>query len=121
MVQKADNTTFSPDVPIFSRNFKGLPENRKWRKFCIQYINKNAKYFYTVDSENVIPTIRKRFDDDTAKILIISRILSLIYGDPRHGNPKNPLDNLEETTKDGVIVRHCDDGIAIAFVEMEEF
>ena len=34
---------------------------------------------------------------------------------------KNPLNNLEETTKDGVIVRHCDDGIAIAFVEMEEF
>jgi len=34
---------------------------------------------------------------------------------------KNPLNNLEETTKDGVIVRHCDDGIAIAFVEMEDF
>lgn len=34
---------------------------------------------------------------------------------------KNPLNNMDETTKDGVIVRHCDDGIAIAFVEMEEF
>jgi len=34
---------------------------------------------------------------------------------------KNPLENSEETEKDGVIVRHCDDGIAIAFVEMEEF
>ncbi len=42
-------------------------------------------------------------------------------GEMVHLHFKNPLDNLEETTKDGVIVRHCDDGIAIAFVEMEEF
>jgi hypothetical protein len=34
---------------------------------------------------------------------------------------KNPLNNLEETEKDGVIVRHANDGIAIAFIEMEEF
>jgi hypothetical protein len=31
----------------------------------------------------------------------------------------NPLDNNEETIKDGVIVRRSDDGIAIAFIEME--
>ena len=42
-------------------------------------------------------------------------------GEMVHLHFKNPLNNLEETTKDGVIVRHCDDGIAIAFVEMEEF
>ncbi len=34
---------------------------------------------------------------------------------------KNPLNNLEETEKDGVIVRRTNDGIAIAFIEMEEF
>ncbi len=34
---------------------------------------------------------------------------------------KNPLNNLEETEKDGVIVRHTNDGIAVAFIEMEEF
>jgi hypothetical protein len=34
---------------------------------------------------------------------------------------KNPLSNNEETIKDGVIVRHADDGIAIAFIEMEGF
>ena len=34
---------------------------------------------------------------------------------------KNPLNNHEETTKDGVVVRHSKNGIAIAFVEMEEF
>ena len=34
---------------------------------------------------------------------------------------KNPLEDLEETVKDGVIVRHADDGIAIAFVEIDTF
>ncbi len=42
-------------------------------------------------------------------------------GEMVHLHFKNPLNNLEETTKDGVIVRHCNDGIAIAFVEMEDF
>ncbi len=34
---------------------------------------------------------------------------------------KNPLEDYAETMKDGIIVRHADEGIAIAFVEMEEF
>ena len=34
---------------------------------------------------------------------------------------KNPLDNFAETEKDGIIVRHTDDGIAVAFVEIDEF
>lgn len=34
---------------------------------------------------------------------------------------KNPLNNHEETEKDGVVVRRTNDGIAIAFIEMEEF
>lgn len=34
---------------------------------------------------------------------------------------KNPLEDFKEAVKDGVIVRHCDDGIAVAFIEMEEF
>jgi hypothetical protein len=31
---------------------------------------------------------------------------------------KNPLNDFEETEKDAVIVRHAEDGIAVAFVEM---
>lgn len=34
---------------------------------------------------------------------------------------KNPLANYEETEKDGIIVRHADDGIAVAFVEIDGF
>jgi len=34
---------------------------------------------------------------------------------------KNPLDNSSNTEKDAIIVRVEDEGIAVAFVEMEEF
>jgi hypothetical protein len=34
---------------------------------------------------------------------------------------KNPLQDFEDTQKDAIIVRHSDDGIAVAFVEMDEF
>lgn len=33
----------------------------------------------------------------------------------------NPFEDFKETTKDAIIVRHSEDGIAIAFIEMEEF
>jgi len=34
---------------------------------------------------------------------------------------KNPSENFEETVKDGIIVRHADNGIAVAFVEIDGF
>ncbi len=34
---------------------------------------------------------------------------------------KNPLDDFTETTKDGIIVRCSDGGIAVAFVEIDGF
>lgn len=34
---------------------------------------------------------------------------------------KNPLDEFSDTEKDAIIVRQTDDGIAIAFVEMDDF
>ncbi len=34
---------------------------------------------------------------------------------------KNPLGDFEDTTKDGIVVRHTDDGIAVAFIEIDEF
>jgi hypothetical protein len=33
----------------------------------------------------------------------------------------NPLSNNQETVKDGIIVRRSDNGIGIAFIEMDEF
>jgi len=36
-------------------------------------------------------------------------------------NYKDPREDFEDTTKDAIIVRHTDEGIAIAFIEMEEF
>lgn len=34
---------------------------------------------------------------------------------------RNPLSDFEETEKDGIIVRHSDDGIGVAFIEIEDF
>lgn len=34
---------------------------------------------------------------------------------------KDPLADFEETEKDGIIVRHTDDGIAVAYIEIDEF
>jgi len=33
----------------------------------------------------------------------------------------NPLSDNEETIKDGIIVRRSENGIAVAFIEMDEF
>lgn len=34
---------------------------------------------------------------------------------------KNPLDNFVDTEKDAIIVRHSEEGMAVAFIEMDEF
>jgi c-di-GMP-binding flagellar brake protein YcgR len=36
-------------------------------------------------------------------------------------NFKNPLEDYENTEKDAIIVRHTDDGMAVAFIEIEDF
>ena len=36
-------------------------------------------------------------------------------------NFKDPLEDYINTNKDGIIVRHTDDGIAVAFIEIEGF
>lgn len=34
---------------------------------------------------------------------------------------KDPLDDFKETEKDGIIVRHTDDGMAVAYIEIDGF
>lgn len=36
-------------------------------------------------------------------------------------NYKNPLQDFSDTSKDGIIVRHTSNGIALAFVEIDGF
>jgi len=43
----------------------------------------------------------------------MGEMISLTYQDP--------LNNNSPTTKDAIIVRHADNGVAVAYVEMEEF
>ena len=34
---------------------------------------------------------------------------------------KNPLANFEDTEKEAIIIRHADDGIAVAYIEIDDF
>jgi len=34
---------------------------------------------------------------------------------------KNPLEDFTDTEKDAIIVRHTEEGMAVAFIEMDEF
>ena len=34
---------------------------------------------------------------------------------------KDPLADFEDTEKDAIIVRHADDGIAVAYIEIDDF
>lgn len=43
----------------------------------------------------------------------MGEMLSLTY--------KDPLNDFVDTQKDAIIVRHTDDGMAIAFIEIEDF
>ena len=42
-------------------------------------------------------------------------------GEMVHLRYKNPLEDFAETEHDAIIVRHTEDGIAVAFIEMDEF
>ena len=73
------------------------------------------------------------FSDDNARTVITRDIsqggLFMQMDNPDHYpmgemlnlRYNNPLQNNEETIKDGVIVRRDDNGIAVAFVEMDDF
>ena len=43
----------------------------------------------------------------------MGEMVNLIY--------KDPFEDFKETHKDGIIVRHTDGGIAVAFIEIEDF
>ena len=77
--------------------------------------------------------VELRFLEDEARTVITRDMseggLFVRLNDPQHypmGEMlnlrfKNPLDDFSDTEKDGIIVRHTEEGIAIAFVEMDEF
>jgi len=77
--------------------------------------------------------VELRFLDDTARTVITRNVseggLFMRLNDSDHYpigemvtlHFKDPLDNFEETTKDGIIVRKAEDGIAVAYVEIDGF
>lgn len=93
-----------------------MHENK--RRFPRQEIQIQVELSYL---EDTAVTVTTRNMSQGGMFLQLKNTDHYPMGEMVHLHFKNPLNNLEETTKDGVIVRHCNDGIAIAFVEMEDF
>ncbi len=76
--------------------------------------------------------IELRFLEDTARIVVtqnmseggvLMRVVDTEHyplGEMVRLRFKNPFDNFTNVEKDGIIVRHTDDGFAVAFVEIDE-
>lgn len=77
--------------------------------------------------------VELRFLDDTARKVITQDVseggLFMRINDTEHYTMgemvnlrfKNPLEDYADTEKDAIIVRQTKDGIAVAYVEMDEF
>ena len=71
--------------------------------------------------EDTARTVTTRNMSDGGMFLQLKNADHYTMGEMVNLHFKNPLNNLEETEKDGLIVRHSSKGIAIAFIEMEDF
>ena len=60
----------------------------------IPYIKSNSSIFKLDSSIISASKIRELLDKDISVLYLVSRILSITYQDPNHGNPHRPLDNL---------------------------
>lgn len=77
--------------------------------------------------------VQLRFPEDTARTVITRDVSegglfmrlkdteNYPMGEMVNLRFKNPLSEFEDTEKDGIIVRHTDDGIAVAYIEIDDF
>lgn len=71
--------------------------------------------------EHAVQTAITRNVSQGGLFILLKDIEHFTLGEMVHLQYKNPLANSEETEKDAIIVRHAENGIAVAFVEMDEF
>lgn len=93
-----------------------MSENQ--RKHARHQIRVDVKLTYTESDEQVLNT---RDMSEGGMFLEAGDTIECPLGEMVHLTYFNPLDDNKETSKDAVIVRKTDDGIAIAFVEIDSF
>ena len=75
--------------------------------------------------------VELNFVEDSSRTVITHNIsqggMLVLLNNPEHYSMgelinlrfKNPFENFEETEKDAIIVRHADNGIGVAFIEID--
>lgn len=71
--------------------------------------------------EEAVLTVITRNASEGGLFMRLKNVEHYTMGEMVNVRFKNPFGDFEPTEKDAIIVRHAEDGIAIAFIEMEEF
>lgn len=71
--------------------------------------------------EDSVRTVITRDVSEGGLFMRIKDIAHYPMGELVNLHYKNPLDDFKDTEKDAIIVRQTEDGIAVAFVEMDVF
>lgn len=66
-------------------------------------------------------TVITRNASEGGLFMLLKNVEHYTMGEMVNLRYKNPFGDFELTEKDAIIVRHGDAGIAVAFIEMEEF
>lgn len=70
------------------------PDVREWRERMVERIAREPSLFPRIPRGASRDAVRERLDDAIAWIREVSRILELLYGTPRLGNKRDPVDEL---------------------------
>ena len=88
------------------------------RQFPRQEIQVKVELSFLEDTARTVTT---RNVSEGGMFLLLKNADHYTMGEMINLHFKNPLNNSEETEKDGLVVRHSSKGIAVAFIEMEDF
>lgn len=92
-----------------SKDLRKFPRNEEQIEVELNFLEDSSRMVITRDSSS------------GGFFMLLNNAEHYTIGEMVTVNFKNPFDNFKVTQKDAIIVRHSDEGIAIAFIEMEEF
>jgi DNA (cytosine-5)-methyltransferase 1 len=88
LIRNATDEEFFPARKTFTA------EHNAWRKRMLKFVASRTDLFPIVLEDDSGVVTRDRLDEEASRLKAISSILSALHGDPRLGNPSNPVDDL---------------------------
>lgn len=83
-----------PDLPLFDRRKKFSCEHKRWRDRLAAALRSRGDLFPMIRRSATKSDLRGMVDEEARRLQVITRILSLTYGDPDLGNKEDPVDEL---------------------------